>query len=982
MDSQKKSTLLTQQFILALKQQKFSGDIYQDASTKLVNATDNSVYQIMPQAILAPKTTQALCLIFKLANKKQFHSLSFTPRGGGTGTNGQALNDGFIIDCSKHMNEILELNLKEGWVRVQAGVVLDQLNAFLKPHNVFFAPNLSTSSRATLGGMANTDACGQGSLRYGKTSNHIIALSCVYSDGAVHTSNAIGQDQLAAIKKQGGITAEIYKQVDDSVRSCKEKINAQFPKLTRFMTGYNLAHVINEKDKQFNLNAIITGSEGTLAIVNELTLKLTPLPKHKKLLVLQYTDFSKALEHGKALLKGNPDSIETIDQTILTTAKTDVIYDEVKNFITNNDYVTGGINLVEFSSDDLDALDKAVENLLQQVNQEDQSLAITTISNPEDIAKLWELRKKSVGLLSKTKNKRRPRSGMEDTVVPPEHLAEFIGEFRALFDAKGLSYGMFGHVDAGCLHVRPALDMTDSADEDLYYELTEQVAALTKKYGGLMWGEHGKGYRSQYVPLFFGEELYKELRKIKQSFDPYNQLNPGKITTPIDSPDKVVDIKSALRGHYDKDINDTDQKAFNDSLRCDGNGACFDYDNNHVMCPSYKVTRDKRQSPNGRATLLREWLRLKKSTVTKPSLVKKIVNKFKEKHDFSHEVYNSLHGCLGCKGCVTQCPVNVNIPKMKSKFLEKYHQNYLRPLRDYAIACSEYMARWQQQFPRLISFLLNKHIIKKCFGLTDMPAIPNKSLKTLRKENAIDISTLNDIQQIKDTSNSVVIIQDWLTSTYQPQLVISYFQILKKLGFKPYLLKSLTNGKPLHAKGFMTAFNKCATKTLTTLNTISELGIAMVGVDPSIAITYRHEYRGVDNYKNAKVFLIQEWLSKQALPKLKSPSTLTPTLLMHCSEQTVNATAKQAWLTVFEKLGLKLSIATVGCCGMAGSYGHEVEHQKTSKKLYELSWKEVVNSKEILLITGISCQSQVARLSEKTTMHPIEYLVKLDFSLL
>lgn len=974
MDSQHKASPLTEQFIATLKQQEFSGDIYQDAGTKLVNATDNSVYQIMPQAILAPKTTQALCLIFKLANQKQFRSLSFTPRGGGTGTNGQALNDGFIIDCSKHMNKILELNLDEGWVKVQAGVVLDQLNAFLKPHNVFFAPNLSTSSRATLGGMANTDACGQGSLRYGKTSNHIIALNCVYSDGTLHTSKAIDQNQLEAIKKQDGLIADIYKQTDNTACQCAEKIKTQFPKLTRFMTGYNLAHIFDEETKEFNLNAVITGSEGTLAIVNELTLKLTPLPKYKKLLVLQYSNFSEALEHGKVLLKGKPDSIETIDQTILNTAKTDVIYDEVKNFITNDDYETNAVNLIEFANDDLTVLNEQVESLLRQFNDEHKQLIVSFIDNPNDISQLWQLRKKSVGLLSKTKNKRRPRSGMEDTVVPPEHLAKFIKEFRTLLDAKGLSYGMFGHVDAGCLHVRPALDMTYAADEDLYYELTEQVAALTKKYGGLLWGEHGKGYRSKYVPLFFGQELYQELRKIKQSFDPYNQLNPGKITTPIDSLDNIVDLQSPLRAHYDKSIIDSDKQAFEDSLRCDGNGACFDYDNNHVMCPSYKVTRDKRQSPNGRATLLREWLRLKKS---KPSFIKKIVNTLKRKPNFFNEVYDSLHGCLGCKGCVTQCPVNVNIPKMKSRFLERYHQHYFRPLRDYAIASSEYMAKWQQRFPRFMRFLLNKHIIKKCFGLTDMPAIPNKNLKKLCKVNNIQISTLSDVKQIKDTSKSVVIIQDWLTSTYQPQLVINYFRLLNKLGFKPYLLENLTNGKPLHAKGFMKAFNKCANKTLATLNAIDALGIPMVGIDPSITITYRHEYRGADNYKNAKVLLIQEWLSKQELAKFDLANTLSPTLLMHCSEQTINATAKQAWLTVFEKMGIQLSIAQVGCCGMAGSYGHEIEHQDTSKKLYALSWKEIIDHKETLLTTGFSCHNQVTRLSKKNTVHPVEYLAKI-----
>ncbi len=596
-------------FIEILRKQGFNGDCYLDEATRLLNATDNSVYQIMPLAVIAPKDKADIVCVMKLLNQPEFSELAITARGGGTGTNGQALNRSLILDCSKYLNKIIEINVDQEYVRVQPGVVLDQLNAALKPHGVFFAPTVSPSNRATLGGMTNTDACGMGSRLYGKTSQHVISINAIYSDGSEHCSESIAIEKLADLKQLPGCIGDAYTQVDDSVCRCQDQITQQFPKLSRYMTGYDLNHVYSDNRQHFNLNSILCGAEGTLAIIEELKLKLTPLPKYKRLAILQYKTFNQALSHAQKLLSINPCAIETIDGTILNLARSDVIYEQVKPYIENNHHSTAAINYVEWVGDSENTINETQHTLLTLLKHPDSPCTQHQLAkDANDTAALWNLRKKSVGLLGKTKGARKPLSGVEDTVVAPEKLADFIKDFRALLDKHGLKYGMFGHIDAGCLHVRPAYNLCDDNDKQLYFHITQEVAQLVKQYGGLLWGEHGKGIRSHYVPMYFGAELYQELRKIKHAFDPHNRLNPGKIATPNNSQDTLLDIQSPLRADNDQAITPTEAAQFDASLSCNGNGNCFDYNTDSTMCPSYKVSRDRRYSPKGRASLIRQWL--------------------------------------------------------------------------------------------------------------------------------------------------------------------------------------------------------------------------------------------------------------------------------------------------------------------------------------------------------------------------------------
>lgn len=970
---------IIKKFFQALRAANFTGEMDECVATRFINATDNSVYQILPQAVLFPKNSQDIRIIFQLSSQQLFRELNFTARGGGTGTNGQSLNEGIIIDCSKYLNKILELNLEENWVRVQPGVVLEQLNRYLKKHQIFFAPHLSPANRATLGGMASTDACGKGSRVYGKTSQHVLEVTVVCSDGSEHVSHSINLETLQQYKGENNLLGEVYRQVDATVCQCQQEIQKQFPRLQRFMTGYDLAHVYNDARDQFNLNSILIGSEGTLAVITELKLKLTPLPKYKKLFVLPYADFHSALLDAQLLVETNPHAIETIDHVVLELAKTDLMYPAIKHFL--NEEKMQALNMIEFADNDLSKLQGRINNFQIQLKEKSsRALSHVLVENEKEIAQLWKLRESSVGLSGKAPGKRKPVSGIEDTVVAPEKLADYVQEFRALLDEAGLQYAMYGHVDVGCLHVRPALDLSDTNDEILYHELSDQIAVLVKKYNGLMWGEHGKGLRSQYMPMFFGTKLYNELRKIKKAFDPFNQLNPGKIAVPESLVQEVKPITWFKRGHFNKEIKDELVEQYPSSLMCNGNGACFTYNELDVMCPSYKATRDRRHSPKGRASLIRAWLYLQSQQEKYFSFTWRWLNSCLKKlgqYDFSHEVYTAMQGCLGCKACSKQCPVNVDIPIMKASFLASYHTRYLRGLRDYAIAYSERLAYQWQDWPRLANFIfqntLAKKIVRIILKMQDVPLWASPNLKILCKKNNINFCALETLQKISSKEKAVVILQDWLTSNYEPQLVVDYYLLLKNLGYQVFLFEPLLNGKAFYNLGFLKSFKKIAQQTSAQLEKIAALQIPMIGIDPSITLTYRQEYPAVLGQINFYVYLLQEWLVTQDVSLRLENQTVN--ILGHCSEKTADALLVGYWQTILKKCAVNVNMMELGCCGMAGSYGYEVEHQAQSLYLYKAGWEQAVEQKNPCLITGFSCRSQVRRFQNKELQHPVSWLL-------
>jgi len=1064
------------QFLTELAAAGFRGDIGDDAANRTVLATDNSIYQRLPMAVLYPRDAADLELIARQLGRKTYREIVIAPRGGGTGTNGQSLTDGLVVDVSRHMNRIVEIDVDNRRVRVQAGVVKDQLNAALRPHGLFFAPELSTSNRATIGGMISTDASGQGSCEYGKTRNHVLALDVVLPGGERLESEPLDDAALAGACSGDDRRGEIYRTIRDIAITERERIAATFPPLNRCLTGYDLAHLVDDRGR-FDLNSVLCGSEGSLALLNEATLNVLPLPRHSTLVNVRYAGFMEALRDAKALMAvGNPTSIETIDDRVLQLAMEDFVWDSVAEFFPNENSQTSirGINLVEFNDDDPQRLAERISAFTDHLGTDAsvERLGYTLAEGRPQIGRVYAMRKRAVGLLGNArvdaKGEKRPIPFVEDTAVPPERLADYIAEFRQLLDARGLEYGMFGHVDAGVLHVRPAIDMKDPDQARLIREISDEVAALTQRYGGLLWGEHGKGVRSEYSPRFFGE-LYPALQRVKAAFDPFNQFNPGKIATPLfippalSIPPKAVgktslsarplssppeDAGSAeetaaqsaasrawsaeigivngydpgllaidgvtTRGELDRQIDERVWQENASAVYCNGNGACYNYDPADAMCPSWKATRERVHSPKGRASLMREWLRrqgnagvdvlevaqkqrsggIRHWLGAQPGKIQRAIARRRGEADFSHEVYDAMAGCLACKSCAGQCPIKVDVPDFRSRFLESYHSRYGRPLRDYLIGGLEFVIPHLQPAAPLYNALLETRLVDRILarwiGMVDSPRLSRASLKKQLRAWGIAEATPLTLGQLTDTqkSRSVVLVQDAFTSHFESRLVMDVVELLSRLDIRIFVAPFQPNGKPLHVQGFLGRFERVATQQAATLRSLARFGVPLVGIDPAMTLTYRQEYvKTLGPRAVPQVLLLQEWLlslGRSILPPGWNAEAVEPAdpgyrLMSHCTEKTNAPGSPKGWQQLFERFGLQLDLVDTGCCGMSGTYGHEARNRRTSETIYDLSWRAPVEDDANagrLLATGYSCRSQVKRLSDQALPHPLQALLK------
>ncbi|BET97041.1 D-2-hydroxyglutarate dehydrogenase YdiJ [Xenorhabdus taiwanensis] len=1008
---------LAQNYLTALKEAGFTGDTGSSYADRLTMATDNSIYQLLPQAVVFPRSSADVVLLTRIAEEERFKALTFTPRGGGTGTNGQSLNNGIVVDMSRYMNRILEINPEQGWVRVEAGVIKDQLNQYLKPFGYFFSPELSTSNRATLGGMINTDASGQGSLVYGKTSDHVLGVRAILLGGEMLDTRLMSTTLAESIAQEENIVGRVYKTVLERCREQRKLIIEKFPKLNRFLTGYDLRHVFSDDMQSFDLTRILTGSEGTLAFITEATLDITPLPKVRRLVNVKYNSFDSALRNAPFMVKAKALSVETVDSKVLNLAREDIIWHSVKELITDvPDKDMQGLNIVEFSDNDEQKIDQQLQELclrLDELMEKNQAgiIGYQICHDLRDIERIYAMRKKSVGLLGNSKGPAKPIPFVEDTCVPPQHLADYIAEFRQLLDNHKLNYGMFGHVDAGVLHVRPALDMCDPQQEILMKQISDEVVHLTAKYGGLLWGEHGKGFRAEYSPAFFGEVLYNELRRIKAVFDPLNRLNPGKICPPIGVDAPMMKVDAAKRGTYDRTIPVNVRTAFRGAMECNGNGLCFNFDVRSPMCPSMKISQHRIHSPKGRATLVREWLRLLTEQGVEPKLLEHgldqtrpslrgLIEKtrhswraWRGEYDFSHEVKEAMSGCLACKACSTQCPIKIDVPSFRSRFLALYHSRYLRPLRDHIVANVEHSTPLMAKAPRVFNFFLKQPWVQKIsqhtIGMADLPLL---SYPTLQQQLAGHYAARTTLEQLEGLSSlqrdqHVLIVQDPFTSYYDAKVVTDFVLLAEKLGYKPVLLPFSPNGKAQHVKGFLNRFAKTAGKTADFLNRIAHLNIPMVGVDPALVLCYRDEYNAILGKQrgNFKVQLVHEWLTSilpETISQEKNVNSMSRHdwyLLGHCTEVTALPNSGKQWADIFCHFGHQLNHVSVGCCGMAGTYGHEKKNLERSIGIYKLSWAPALKnlSLEHCLSTGYSCRSQVKRVEGKLLKHPLQALLEI-----
>ncbi len=940
-------------FLTALRKAGFEGDLTEAMSDRMALATDNSIYQVTAEAVAFPRSTADLQRIARLLTDPRFGQVVLRPRGGGTGTNGQSLGSGLVVDCSRHMTGILEINPTERWVRVQPGVIKDHLNVALAAHGLFFAPELSTSSRATIGGMISTDACGQGSCMYGKTSDHVMALTAVLPGGELLHTGAHPPETLA---KMPGRAGDILRTLHRIATDQADLIAARFPKMNRSLTGYDLAH-IRRPDGGIDAGAVICGAEGTLALIAEARLNVLPIPKLSALVNIFYDDFQSALRDARVLSAMRATSVETIDSRVLGLARADVVWREVATFFPDTE--AKGVSLVEFTGDNQAQIDAAVARLQAELAHPINGRRGHSLAFGAAVGRIWAMRKKAVGLLGKTAGPKRPLPFVEDCAVPPEELEAFIAGFRAILDAEGLEYGMFGHVDAGVLHVRPAIDLTDPAQEPLIRKITEAVQSLARQHGGLLWGEHGKGVRSEFVPEVFGP-LYPFLQEIKRAFDPGNQMNPGKIAAPDQLPLMQID-GVALRGQADRQIAPATRAAFAPALACNGNGACFAQSAAEVMCPSYKATGDRRHSPKGRAGLVREWLRQGGP-------------EGRADPQFEAEVKAALDGCLSCRACSRGCPVQVDVPAFRVKFMESWFSRHRRPLSDHALAALEPLLPLAERLRPLFNLAVTGPgaALMRRLGLHHLPQMPALNLRRALAQRGIrTVGTT-----LPDPATSIVIVPDAFTRFFEPQLLLDLADVVTALGFQPWIARYHPSGKPLHVLGRLSAFRRTAKRQADYLGRLSASGLTLVGIEPAVTLSYGDDYHEALGKSGPQVLLPQDWLARIAdrIPQ-RQAGARRATLLPHCTETTLRPATGDAWAAIFAKVGVTLDLPKTGCCGMAGTWGHEVHNEATSAKIFAQSWAGHVNgTDQTVLATGFSCRCQTALRAGVQIAHPITML--------
>ena len=612
------------------------------------------------------------------------------------------------------------------------------------------------------------------------------------------------------------------------------------------------------------------------------------------------------------------------------------------------------------------------------------------------------MRKRSVGLLGNMQGEQRPIAFVEDTAVPPENLADYIAEFRGLLDARGLDYGMFGHVDAGVLHVRPAIDMKDPAQEVLIREITDEVVGLTRKYGGLLWGEHGKGVRSEYSPEFFGP-LYPLVQAVKAAFDPRNQLNPGKIATPRrERP--AHDRRAADARPGGPQIPPPVRAAFDEAMHCNGNGACYDWDpdagdvpvlEGHAGAPALAQGPRHAAARSGcAASPPPAWTRSRRPAACArprgggrfPARLRNTLARRRGEPDFSHEVKEAMDGCLACKSCVGGCPIKVNVPSFRAKFLELYHGRYLRPARDYLVASLEHLLPAMARMPRLYNGVVGSGMGgagMRLFGLVDTPRLSGIDLGRELAARGLAFATPEALRKLGEAERrkAVVVVQDAFTSHYETRLVLDVLDLIRLLGFTPWLAPFRPNGKALHVHGFLGAFGRVAAANVAALRELAATGVDLVGIDPSMTLTFRAEYaEALGGRDLPEVLLLQEWLAKLAVERRRGPRPGAYRLLPHCTERTTATAALRDWQAVFARHGLQLDILAAGCCGMAGTYGHEAEHRDDlgAHLRPELGPPRRLGRDAAgrLLATGYSCRSQAKRLDGVALPHPAQALLQ------
>ncbi len=945
--------------------------VRRDKATRVVYATDNSVYQRLPEAVAVPATVAELADLLA-ENHAATDRLPVVARGGGTGTNGQSLSDGLIVDTKRRLCRIIEVDATNRIAVVEPGVVADELNRRLADDGLFWAPHASTVSRATVGGMIATDAAGKGSMVYGRTNRHVQSVELLLADGSLFRAEPVTVAEAGRRAGAGGPVGRIWEQLLTLDRSAIDRFT--LPELARGFTGYGIDRL--HQDGMINPVPLIVGSEGTLGIVVTATLTLQPLPADKRLIVAFYSSFDDALADAVELRRTGPTAIETFDELTLQAGQASPAWAALADIVPA---AAQAVLLIEFSrvdhrpptgSSSVEPLDlEATTEMLAGLGR---CRSWSVIDDGEQQRAAWKIRADAVGLLAKVEVggpqlSARPTAFVEDCAVPVAAMRDFIAEFRAILDGHGLTYAMFGHADVGCVHVRPALDTTDPAHERMLVEVSDQVVEAVGRHGGLLWGEHGRGLRSAAVDQFLHPDVVAVMRRIKTAFDPDDLFNPGKLYRPDHSSEPLLTVDDvALRGHYNRSVPVEVRRRYHHAFACNGNGLCHHHHEQEVMCPSYQATRDPALSPKGRADLMRHWLWSTASGRT---------------HDgrFEDDLADNLGQCLSCSACTGRCPVEVDIPELKSRFLERYYSDRRRPVAHYLLSHFEQAATVASRVAPLANLGLTA--MARALGLVDLPPIPAQSRPGLR-------SLAEAERDGCGAPLDLVVVPDVFSAVLEPEVLAATGAVLAALGYQTALADLVPSGKFDHVKGRRPAFTRAARRQADLIERVRATGAKAVVLEPATSLLHHHEYRLIDpGYPSEAVVGLATVVAdrRHRLPRANRHGhgrAGSVRLLGHCAEQAIGPGWLLEWTGALAAAGFDVDAGPVGCCGMAGIFGHEKDNQELSKAVWNAAWAGEIEAARsgpapvTVAATGYSCRSQSARLAGVRPVHPIVLLAQ------
>jgi len=924
-----------------------TGEVQFDTVTRALYSTDASVYLIMPVGVVVPKTREDIIAAVRVAAK---HRSSVTMRGGGTSQAGQAIGTGIQIDTSKYFNQLLEVNPEERWCRVEPGIVLDELNAELKVHSMRFAPDISTASRATVGGMMANNSSGARSVYYGLTIDHVLEQTVLFADGSIRVLRPVSGAELERECEGDSIPAQGYRLMRRLGVALAEEVAERFPKVLRRVMGYNL----NEfgDPSRVDLTKLLVGSEGTLGVVLEAKLRLVPLPKVKSILAIQFVELLDALAATPFILAHKPAAVEIMDGFILSHSKMNpALHKQRQTFIEGE---PGALLCVEFygdRSEDLPPRMQAVERDLRERGLGDRFVYAADAATQ---ARIWGLREASLGLSMSMKDDNKSLSFVEDTAVPPEKLRDYIDRFLGIVRKHETTAGIYAHASVGCLHVRPVINMKTEAGVRKFQAIADEVAKLVLEFGGALSGEHGDGMvRSPYIRQMFGDRIYEAFRTIKKTFDPNGILNPGKI---VDSPPLTANLRYGAG--YNTVVPET-HFAYDGFAgwghaveMCSGLGACRKKLEG-TMCPSFMVTRDEKHSTRGRANILRLAM----------------AGRLGEAGLHEDGVKEVLDLCLECRACKTECPVGVDMGRFKSEFLASHWKRKGGPsLGARILGNAHKLARVGSSFAPLSGMIANagpvRWLNEKLIGVDARRPVPRWSRKTLRGEFAWRADF------------DVLLFGDTFTNYYDPEIGIAAAELMERGGRKVGLAANVCCGRPLVSQGLLDDARALAAKNTALLYEQAAKGVPLVVCEPSCLSALQEDgpdlLRG-DEQERARVVgrsavLLEEFLGGLKLTFREGPKEIV--LHGHCHQKSMGLAAP-AMALLSRVPGAKVTQLDSGCCGMAGSFGYvnyEVSKMIGERRL--LPAARALGEGAVLVAAGTSCRHQVKDLAGVTALHP------------